>query len=156
MSIDSINNYTATGSSASTGTKKTSTSNSYLSMEDFFKLMVAQLSNQDMNNTVDNTEFINQMAQFSMIQAISDMSTASSTAYSVNLIGKEVTLAHDGDTGVENVTGIVEGVNLYSGTAKLIIDGKMYSIDEITQVNEPKIIIPNTSTVGTGSSSDSK
>jgi flagellar basal-body rod modification protein FlgD len=146
MSINSINNSVASGSAASSGTKKTSNSNSYLSMEDFFKLMVAQLSNQDMNNTVDNTQFINQMAQFSMIQAISDMSTASATAYSVNLIGKEVTVTENGENGVEAVTGIVDGVNLYSGTAKVIVDGKMYSVNDIAQVKTPKIVIPKDGT----------
>lgn len=146
MSIDSINNSVASGSSASSGTKKTSDSNSYLSMEDFFKLMVAQLSNQDMNNTVDNTEFINQMAQFSMIQAISEMRASSNTGYSVNLIGKEVTVTQNGANGVESVTGIVDGVNLYSGTAKVIVDGKMYSVDDVVQVKTPKIIIPKDNT----------
>ena len=55
-------------------------------------LLVAQLSNQDINNTVDNTEFISQMAQFSMIQAISDLSQQSQAAYSVSLIGKAANL----------------------------------------------------------------
>ncbi|MDD4583777.1 MAG: flagellar hook capping FlgD N-terminal domain-containing protein, partial [Eubacteriales bacterium] len=36
-----------------------------LSMDDFLALMVAQLSNQDMYNTVDDTQFVTQMAQFS-------------------------------------------------------------------------------------------
>ncbi len=48
-------------------TSRTAENKSYLSMEDFYALLVAQLSNQDINNTVDNTEFISQMAQFSMI-----------------------------------------------------------------------------------------
>jgi flagellar basal-body rod modification protein FlgD len=142
MSIASINNSTVSGASSTNSTSKTS-SNGTLDMDDFFQLMVAQLKNQDMYNTTDNTEFIAQMAQFSMVQALADLSELSMTSYGVSLIGKEATIASVGDDGkVSSVVGIVESVNFYNGGTKVVVDGKNYDLSSVMSVQEPKIIIP--------------
>ncbi|GAB1477106.1 hypothetical protein MASR2M70_19420 [Bacillota bacterium] len=139
MPIDSISQYLQT---SSTDQSKKSSSNA-LGIDDFFKLMVAQLSNQDMFNTVDDTQFIAQMAQFSMVQALSDLSQASATAYSVSLIGKEATVATSGADGqIKIYSGIVEGVSLYGGTPQITIDGEKYALSSVMEVKEAKIIIP--------------
>lgn len=143
MSIDSVSPYAPI---ATTQKNTTKSSSNTLAMDDFFKLMVAQLSNQDMNNPMDNSQFIAQMAQFSMVQALSDLSDMSSTAYSVGLIGKEVTVAQSNDDGsLSSTTGIVEGVNLYNGASKVIVDGAAYDLSSIMVVKQPNIIIPDSS-----------
>ncbi|HWQ78041.1 MAG TPA: flagellar hook capping FlgD N-terminal domain-containing protein [Anaerovoracaceae bacterium] len=143
MSIDSINNYGTSGASNASGSTSGTTGKNTLDMDDFFKLMVAQLANQDMYNTVDDTEFMAQMTQFSMVQALSDMSTLSATAYSVSLIGKEVILAGTNADGTLNTyKGIVEGVNLFNGSAEIVVDGVAFPLSRVMQVKEPDIIIP--------------
>jgi len=144
MAIDSVSPYAR----PATATVKSTTKNSSntLAMDDFFKLMVAQLSNQDMNNPMDNSQFITQMAQFSMVQALSDLSDMSSTAYSVGLIGKEVTVAQSNDDGsLSSIAGIVEGVTLYNGASKVVVDGAAYDLSSIMVVKQPNIIIPDSS-----------
>ncbi|MDD4565421.1 MAG: flagellar hook capping FlgD N-terminal domain-containing protein [Eubacteriales bacterium] len=161
MSIDLINNYPAAKSAGSTNTSGTSNNSSSslssnsLTMQDFFSLMVAELSNQDMYNTVDNTQYISQLAQFSVMQAVSDLSEkfsnsfsdlsfAYSTSYGVSLIGKEVTLAQlksNGDVSVYK--GIVDSVNLFNGSAEIVVDGKAYALSSVMEVKEPNIIIPD-------------
>jgi flagellar basal-body rod modification protein FlgD len=117
-------------------------------MDDFFQLMVAQLANQDMYNTVDDTQFIAQMAQFSMVQALDDLSQLSITSYSVGLIGKEVTLAQRGSGDTLDVKkGIVEGVNLYNGSAQIVVDGTAYPLSSVMSVQEANIIVPDTSSL---------
>jgi flagellar basal-body rod modification protein FlgD len=149
MSITSINNSTTSGASGASGTGKTNTDNSNLTMDDFFQLMVAQLKNQDMYNTTDNTEFIAQMAQFSMVQALADLSELSMTSYGVSLIGKEATIAKVADDGtVKSIKGIVDSVNFYNGSTQVVVDGKSYALSSVMSVKEPDIIIPN-STVTT-------
>ncbi|HEY5557620.1 flagellar hook assembly protein FlgD [Acetobacterium sp.] len=134
MAIDAINS-----SQAATATNSTTKTNSTLAMDDFFKLMVAQLQNQDMNNPVDSTEYTSQMAQFSMVQALADLSEASKTSYSVSLIGKEVTLAETKDDGsINTITGTVDGVNLYNGDAEILVNGIKYPISSIMEVNKEK------------------
>lgn len=151
MSISSINNSTVLGAGSINRTGGTSSSNSTLSMDDFFKLMVEQLKNQDMYNTQDSTEFIAQMAQFSMVQALADLSELSMTSYGVSLIGKEATVAQIGDDGkVNSIKGIVESVNFYNGSTQVVVDGKSYALSSVMSVQEPKIIIPIDGTNNTG------
>jgi len=139
MAIDGISQYEQiTGTSHSKNNN-----NNLLGVDDFFKLMVAQLSNQDMFNTVDDTQFIAQMAQFSMVQALSELSQASATAYSVSLIGKEATVATTETDGKLHVhTGIVESVSLYGESPQISIDGEKYALSSVMEVKEPEIIIP--------------
>jgi flagellar basal-body rod modification protein FlgD len=69
---------------ANLGIKRTSTSstvasasssNTTLGQSDFLKLMTAQMQNQDPFNPVDNTQMVAQMAQFSSLAGITEMST---------------------------------------------------------------------------------
>ena len=71
-----------------------------LGQEDFLKLLVAQLKNQDPNNPADNGEFLGQIAQFSMVSGIDDLGKSfDSVAGNLNtgqgiqaaqLVGKQV------------------------------------------------------------------
>ena len=136
MAIDSINTLATTAAAAQTSgtTPKTS-----LNMDDFLKLMVAQLQNQDMNNTADTSEYTSQMAQFSMVQALTDLTELSKTTYSLSMIGKEVTLAETKSDGTLNViTGTVEGVNLYNGDAQIIVNGVNYPMSSVMEVAQAK------------------
>ncbi|MGI6751281.1 MAG: flagellar hook capping FlgD N-terminal domain-containing protein [Anaerovoracaceae bacterium] len=147
MPVDLINNYgtynpVSDVSDAGSRTKSLGDKN-MLQMDDFFSLIVAQLKNQDMYNTVDDTQFIAQMAQFSMIQALADLSELSMTTYGVSLIGKEVTIAQVGSDGVMNsFTGLVDSVNFYNGSPQVVVEGKGYSLSSVMSVKEPNIIIP--------------
>lgn len=79
-----------------------------LGQDDFFKLFLAQLKNQDPTRPIDDKEFISQLAQFTMIDTLKalekDLSTTQLTQAS-GLIGAQVTgVATDGT----QVTGVVE------------------------------------------------
>ena len=142
MAVNSINN-NALAVKAQTETLKKTNANSF-EMDDFMQMMVAQLQNQDMHSSMDSSEYVNQMAQYSMIQAItdmtasmSDMMTMSTTNYGVSLIGKEVTMAINGsDSEIESLSGVVEGVNFYKGETQVMVDGKSYSLTQIMSVNQ--------------------
>lgn len=133
MAIDAIN--ASLNTTATTATTK-KTTDSALDMNDFLKLMVAQLQNQDMNNSVDSSQFMAQMSQFSMVQALTDMREQSQTNYGVSLIGKEVTVKNETDNKV--VTGTVDSVNFYNGETKILVDGNAYSMSSVIEVAEKK------------------
>lgn len=140
MATDGINNYLSTAATTATATAaQTKKSGTSLNMDDFLKLMVAQLQNQDMNNTADTSQYTTQMAQFSMVQALTDLTELSKTTYSLSMIGKEVTLAESKADGSLNViTGTVEGVNLYNGDAQIIVNGANYPMTSVMEVGLAK------------------
>jgi flagellar basal-body rod modification protein FlgD len=140
MAIDGINNYLSTAATtAATSQTGNASAKTSLNMDDFLKLMVAQLQNQDMNNTADTSEYTSQMAQFSMVQALTDLTELSKTTYSLSMIGKEVTLAETKSDGTLNViTGTVEGVNLYNGDAQIIVNGVNYPMSSVMEVAQAK------------------
>ena len=94
-----------------------SAANQTLGQADFLKLMTAQMQNQDPFNPTDNTQMVAQMAQFSSLAGISDMSTtlkaiatklgATSATDAMAYIGK--TVLTPGDTAFGRTTGGLAG-----------------------------------------------
>ena len=81
-----------------------------ITSDDFMKLFLAQLTNQDPGNPVDNSQFLDQMAQMTMVstlQAVQKSLSGSQLAECSNMIGKSVTgLDVDGKA----VNGVVDRV----------------------------------------------
>ncbi len=129
-----------TSSSTSSSTKKTGTS---LDMADFLTLMVAQLKNQDVYNTMDNTEFVGQMAQYTMIQTLTELYEMSQATYSMGMVGKNVTVEKADGT---QVTGIVKSAQIEGTPDKIKIEDTYYSIDDVVQINGDVVKAATTTT----------
>ena len=114
-----------------------SKSETTLGMNDFIRLLVAQLQNQDMMNPMDNTEFIAQMATFSSLTAMNSMVEQNMASYAVSLLGKEVTAAAFNSEGrLEKVEGAVTGVSLFEGSPKIYIGDKAFDLQSIMTVGK--------------------
>lgn len=112
-----------------------------LNMQDFLNLLVAQITNQDAMNPMDNTEFISQMAQFSSLQAMSDLTKISIESQATSLIGKTVVVATYNDKGqLVQDEGVVEKVAIYGNESRLYVNGKEYLYGNVMEVKvtEPK------------------
>ncbi len=121
MSIDPISSTTST-----TTSKKTS--ESFLGKEDFLKLLVAQLKNQDPSNAQDMESMTQQMTQFSMLEQLTNMNEASATtavslarSHAVDLLGKSVSYMSADGTVKE---GVVEHVDTTASAPRLTIGGE--------------------------------
>jgi len=98
----------------------TTTGKSIMGQDDFLKLMVTQLQNQDPLNPMDATQFASQLAQFTSVEQLSNINTtlqssisasqllnqSISNALATTVIGKQVrasgsTVAYDGSGAVK-------------------------------------------------------
>ena len=125
--------------------------NSSMSMDDFFKLLAAQLQYQDMSNPMSNSEMMNQLTQMSsmstmsnltktmeamsttMTDAMESLSQISLSSYATNLLGKEVTVADLDDKGelIGHTIGVVEGVALTGSNPYIYVNGKAYTLTQL-------------------------
>jgi len=112
--------------------------NAQMSMTDFYKIMAAQLKYQDPSSPVDSSDMLNQMTQMSMISSIENMNTMIMTSYTTSMIGKEVTIAvkQRDSNKVEEVKGVVTGVNLSGKETTVWVNGKEYRASQIMQIGQ--------------------
>lgn len=103
--------------------------------EDFFKLIAAQLVNQSMFDTVDNTQLVTQMAQLSTLSQISDLCAAVKSGTAVSLIGKTVSVATKSPGGQQAVAvGQVEQISMEDGTPYLYVGGSFYPLEDVLDI----------------------
>ena len=107
-----------------------------LGKDDLLKLLITQLSNQDPTSPMENTEFISQMAQFSSLEQMTNMSTSFSkmasfinSSEAASTLGKTVEL----NVGDASVTGIVEGATR-GENPQVLVNGMYYSMDKIAAI----------------------
>jgi flagellar basal-body rod modification protein FlgD len=107
-----------------------------LDKNDFLKILITQLSHQDPTQPMDDKAFIAQMAQFSSLEQMTNMSdglakVANLVAKSqaVGLLGNVVELAD----GSQTVTGVVDAVT--SGDLpQLLVNGQYYDYSQVQKV----------------------
>ena len=125
--------------------------NSEMSMDDFWKLMAAQLQYQDLSNPMSNSEMMNQMTQMATMNAMTSVSDAIAnfsivtnnlaqvtlTTYSTGLLGKEVTVAELDEKGkvIGEIKGVITGIDL-TGGQYVYIGEERYSLSQIMSVGD--------------------
>jgi flagellar basal-body rod modification protein FlgD len=128
MAIDPTTATTTTSATTATSATTRKATDNILGKDDFLKLMVAQMKNQDPMNPSDDKDNIAQMAQFSSLEQITNLASATqeladrvTTTQMLGLIGHSV--SYVGDDGA-TATGTVQSVQVGGGSTKLTIDGK--------------------------------
>jgi flagellar basal-body rod modification protein FlgD len=110
-----------------------------LGQDDFLKLLVVQMRNQDPLKPVSDTEFIAQLAQFSNLEQTKQMSgdiaelrQSSAFAQAAALMGRQVRLLSGNDTFTN---GFVTELEVMEGEVSLIVNGKAYELGQVVAVN---------------------
>ena len=117
-----------TPSTTPTNTAKTKvTGNSSLGKDDFLKLLVTQMQNQDPMNPVDNTQSIAQMAQFSSLEQMTNIATAMGTLnQTMTALSQQSSLTQGAALIGKSVSGVdLDGVTVIAGTVQSVkwLDG---------------------------------
>ena len=128
-----------------------------LGQEDFLKLMVEQMRNQNPLDPQDNSEFFSQIAQFQTLDAMNVISEAITTLVEISglsnassLIGRSgvasVPQSADPETGFprpdKEVTGIVDRVTFDSNGAVLHVGPLAIPASTIVEISDPVTDVP--------------
>src|SRR3954470_847828 len=119
-----------------------------LKSQDFIKMMITQLQNQDPLQPTKNEELLAQMSQIGQLEASTDLQSSLKTltlqnnlSAAGNLIGKNVT---GQDERGKPMSGVVNSVKVVDGAVSLELDnGKALSMSNVTGITA---MTPTTST----------
>lgn len=107
-----------------------------LGKEAFLKLLVTQMQYQDPLNPNTDTEFVAQLAQFSALEQMQNLSQTSVNSQAFSLVGKEVivkvTSESTGEVTYEQ--GKVDYVTVKSGDAKICVNDNLYKMEDLYTV----------------------
>ncbi|GGF80290.1 hypothetical protein GCM10010912_26700 [Paenibacillus albidus] len=122
-------------------TSKT-TGNSTLGKDQFLKILITQLQNQDPMQPMEDKEFIAQMAQFSSVEQLMNISTQltamnQSLGAVSGLIGKDVTWT-DVATKLPK-SGTVGSIVINSGIQYAVVGSERIALTDITQIQDAAV-----------------
>lgn len=122
-----------------------------LSIESYFKLLSAQLANQDMTSPMDNSEMMAQMTQMAMVQSLGTMTTnmkqemaLTKTSYLAGLIGKDVSAKvpeaeqKANPDAPKEKSGVIASVNLTGDEPSFRLQGDVtdYPLESLLMVRQ--------------------
>jgi flagellar basal-body rod modification protein FlgD len=110
--------------------------NAALDRNDFLKILITQLSHQDPTQPMEDKEFVAQMAQFSSLEQMTNMSEGLtkvadliSRSQAVGLLGKPVEVS-DGGNAVSGVVDAVTGGEF----PQILVNGQYYDYAQVQQI----------------------
>lgn len=110
--------------------------NKQLDKDAFLKILVMQLSNQNPLEPTSDTEFIAQLAQFSMLEQIQSLNTTMTTGQNQSLVGKHVYVTQEveGQDQPELVFGKVNGILKQEGIDYILIGDEKFEASKVVGI----------------------
>lgn len=141
--IGTVDNTSDVGHRSKTVYADSDEANNTLSFQDMLMLLVTQLQNQTIDNTMDTSDMMNQIIQMTVMQALTDVKSkvddlteANVMSYAASLVGQTVTvgiLDNKGNLVGERV-GVVTGTGIYNGQRVIFIGDECYLLNQIMAV----------------------
>ena len=108
--------------------------NQTFSQQDFFKLLIAQLKYQNPLQPTENNDFMMQVTQFGMLEALQALKTTGDEmlkAEVMQLIGTKVAASLPDNS---TVSGTVSSVKFCEGVPYLTVEGQQVRLSQIQEV----------------------
>ena len=106
-----------------------------LDKDAFLKLLVTQMKYQDPLEPTDNTEYVSQLATFSELEEMQNMSASLGKQNASSLIGQYVYIEETDSTGnTKMIEGTVDYVSFSGSKTYLSIEGTLYNYDDLVSV----------------------
>lgn len=106
--------------------------------DDYLKLLITQLQNQDPTSPMEDKEFISQMAQFSSLEQMTNISTGFQSLASVmnssqatSMLGKDVEVI----VGEQVINGQVSEVTR-GDYPQIMVNGSYYDVSDVSRIRE--------------------
>jgi flagellar basal-body rod modification protein FlgD len=116
--------------------------NNELGKDAFLQLLTTQMKYQDPLNPNTDTEYIAQLATFSQLEQLQNLSSVTTNSQAFGLVGKNVMIKTENTTGdTSYISGRVDFVNMSGGKAQLSVNGNLYSIDQLDSVIDQDYIV---------------
>lgn len=114
------------------------TSKAALDKDAFLNLLVTELQYQDPLNPTNDKEFLAQMAQFTSLEQMNNVSATLQKNQAYTLIGKTIkaTVTNPISLEVTDVTGKVEGVITKNGATYVLAKNTEIPLEKITSVQD--------------------
>jgi flagellar basal-body rod modification protein FlgD len=114
-----------------------------LDKHDFLRLLTVQLRYQDPINPVSDQDFIAQLAQFTALEQMQNLTdtigayvevqrSLSASTQAASLLGRTVSVV-DPETG-DTVAGVVEAVRFDGPLPLIVVDGKAFTLGSVYEI----------------------
>jgi flagellar basal-body rod modification protein FlgD len=114
-----------------------SSSTSSFSGDDFMKMLLAEMTNQNPLEPMSDSEMMTQYVQLNSLQQLQDIKSALSQSsastqvgYAASLIGKTVSAT----VNQQAVSGVVKAVTIDSGVVKLQVDNQVIDLEDVYKI----------------------
>ena len=127
--------YSVNAGASAYGTQRSSkVGTDKLDTSDFLRLMAAQLQNQTIYDHIDSSEFLAQLAQFSTLSMMGELTNAIKANMAISLLGKNVMVpAPDYSGGYRS--GTVSGITMEDGVPYVRVNDTYYSITDLLEIS---------------------
>ncbi len=136
ISAQVINGKVYADYTSGTSTNKDTKGSDSLDKDAFLKILVAEMQYQDPLEPSSNTEWVTQMASFSQIEQLQDVTDTINEQKAASLVGKRIIIAASDNTSgeVNYVTGKVQCIEKKSDGLYFSINDNLYSVDKLYAV----------------------
>nr|WP_235549138.1 MULTISPECIES: flagellar hook capping FlgD N-terminal domain-containing protein [unclassified Paenibacillus] len=114
--------------------------NNTLGKDDFLKILITQLQNQDPTQPLQDKEFIAQMAQFTSVEQLTNMAgemklMRQSLGFVSGLIGKSITWTDIDSSGASvEKSGVIDSITFKDGNQYANVKGEEISLDKLKKI----------------------